>query len=418
MSAPRNAKNGGTGGSGAKKQKKSEVPVATQQESIVTVEAWAVESAESGARPPAGENASWYESRASRGWPVALLQRVKGALSRPLREDLAVSYLQTRRAFPTGLCNLMLATCKKAPIRFVVVDDSGSMNTDDGHHIVGTGKDTKLVKCTRWTELVHTCRFMAEFAKESLAITEFRLLNGADPCIVGLDPTDDTESMRFITDAFEQTPAGQTPLCAQIHEIVAIISQLSDELRAKKAKACIIIATDGKSTDGDVVDAMKPLQNLPCFVVIRLCTDDNSVIEYWNKIESDLELDFDAIDDLAGEAKEVRKFNSWLTYGEPLHRVREFGCHIKEFDLLDEVPLGSEQMRTLCAHLFKTGKEADLPHPSNWTHFSNAIAQSNISEEPIFDLNRKEIVRWVDARKLKNLYSSGELVESSACLLQ
>ena len=41
--------------------------------------------------------------------------------------------------------------------------------------------------------------------------------------------------------------------------------------------------------------------------------------------------------------------NPWLTYGESLHRLREFGVTAKEMDLIDEAKLSGEQMRKLCA---------------------------------------------------------------------
>ncbi len=42
---------------------------------------------------------------------------------------------------------------------------------------------------------------------------------------------------------------------------------MEPELRANKQQACVVIATDGEATDGDIADAMKPLQDLPVWVV-------------------------------------------------------------------------------------------------------------------------------------------------------
>jgi hypothetical protein len=52
-----------------------------------------------------------------------------------------------------------------------------------------------------------------------------------------------------------------------------------------------------------------------------------------------------------GEAKEVTDANPWIAYGDPLHKLREFGAVIKEMDLLDESSLSSEQMRIMCSIL-------------------------------------------------------------------
>ena len=45
------------------------------------------------------------------------------------------------------------------------------------------------------------------------------------------------------------------------------------------------------------------------------------VVQYWNNIDSQLELDLDVIDDQLGDAKEVCAANPWLTYAAPLHRL-------------------------------------------------------------------------------------------------
>jgi hypothetical protein len=119
-------------------------------------------------------------------------------------------------------------------------------------------------------------------------------------------------------------------------------------VRASGQKACVIICTDGESSDGDVAAALRPLKDLPCWVILRLCTGEDRIVEYWERIDQQLELNMDVLDDLAGEASEIRKFNPWLSYSEPLHRLREFGVSLKEFDLLDEKKMTLEYMRKMC----------------------------------------------------------------------
>lgn len=60
------------------------------------------------------------------------------------------------------------------------------------------------------------------------------------------------------------------------------------DLRRADQVVMVVIATDGESTDGDMAKAMEPLTELPVNVVIRLCTDDPELREYWNNIDKQL----------------------------------------------------------------------------------------------------------------------------------
>jgi hypothetical protein len=42
-------------------------------------------------------------------------------------------------------------------------------------------------------------------------------------------------------------------------------------------------------------------------VVIRLCTNENAIVDYWNNVDREIELNMDVIDDPLGEAKEIHK---------------------------------------------------------------------------------------------------------------
>lgn len=211
----------------------------------------------------------------------------------------------------------------------------------------------RLVGCSRWSELGQSVRFHAGFAHAAGAPTEFRLLNAADPMIIGLrDFSGQSEqNLSKLLKALDRGPNGGTPLCHHIRSVTAEIISAAPQLRANNQTAVVVIITDGEASDGNMVDAMRPLKDLPVHIVVRVCTDDDKIVEYWNNIDSELELAMDILDDFEGEAREIHEHNPWLVYGEPLHRLREWGITLKEFDLLDEAKLSSEQMRAIIAYL-------------------------------------------------------------------
>ena len=176
--------------------------------------------------------------------------------------------------------------------------------TNDGHRLVGEGAGAQILTCTRWTELTESLKFHACLAHILQLPTEFRLLNSRRPLVIG---GSDPEVFGQFMEALEDSPGGGTPLCRHISEIIEQIQVLEPHLRATGQKAVIIIATDGKSSDGDIIAAMSPLQHLPVWVVIRLCTDDRKTVNYWNNVDGELEINIDVLDDFVAEAQEVNQ---------------------------------------------------------------------------------------------------------------
>ena len=122
-------------------------------------------------------------------------------------------------------------------------------------------------------------RFQADLAEAANALTEVRLLNNGDSFQVGNGDSSQYNELISLLDSV--TPGGGTPLCRHVDEVVAKIKMLEPELRANGQKAVLVIATDGEPSDGDVTLSLEKLHNLPVWVVLCLCTDDQHIVNYW-----------------------------------------------------------------------------------------------------------------------------------------
>ena len=255
-------------------------------------------------------------------------------------------------------------------------------------------------------------KFHIELAKTANAPTEFRLLNALSPKLVG-DPNVDPDfsNVRALHKVFDGSPGGGTPLCKHINDVISFLKRHEQELRAGGQVASLIICTDGVSSDGDLTAAMRPLKSLPVMVVVRLCTSDDSVVNYWNRVEGDLEMDLDIIDDFFGEGKGVYECNPWMNYGEPLQRLREFGIKVKDFDMIDEKLFTSAQMVKYLSYVFNC-RTQDIPDPQiDWATFDAWVVNQLKSLPLTFDPNTPSsgAEPWINMHRLRACYhpSSG-----------
>lgn len=347
--------------------------------------------------------------------------------AKPLLNDDTFVVLQDQ-GFTRGLAEALMKNKMAFPLSFWIVDNSGSMNKQDGHRFVETNRERqlKLVSCTRWSEMQQTVEYHAQLAALLKNPTVFRLLN--DPgrcqgpqqfsiCEHGETIASQNDLQTALSTIRSIAPYGVTPLTDHINEIYSNVLELLPELQRNGTKVVIVIATDGTPTDNlgystqsdknSFIRALKLLEGLPVWVVVRLCTDDDEVVEFWNGLDSQLELNMEVLDDFSAEAKEVYEHNKWLNYGLPIHRMREMGFYHKLFDLLDERKLMKDELRDFFRIMFGDAKMAGIPDPQvNWNGFCDHIGNILQSESKQWNPLTKRMEPWVNLRRLRREYAT------------
>ena len=182
------------------------------------------------------------------------------------------------------------------------------------------------------------------------------MLNTADPITIGANDGTDEASKQQLLAALDGNPRNGTPLLKHLKAVRDQIAIRAKDLQLRDQKAVVIIYTDGLPTDGGddpkeaLYNALLPFfeLKLPVKFVVRICSGDDGLVKFWEDIDDALDLDIDVLDDVFSEGLAVEKANPWLTYGPPLHLVRELGSKYDVFDRLDEGKLSADDMVVLC----------------------------------------------------------------------
>jgi len=347
-------------------------------------------------------------------------------LDSPITQD-QIDRLE-EQGFPNGLALALAESVNSFPLRVWVVDNSGSMAASDGHRIVETSKknDLKFVQCTRWKELTETVMYHARLAALLNAPTVFRMLNDIPvhmgPSQFGIADKGGAyvqQDLQVAMDVMSRaSPAGVTPLSRHVREIRQDVAELAPKLVRRGQKVVVILATDGLPTDEagngdefykrDFVDALRSLEGLPVWIVVRLCTDSEEVVQYYNNLDKQLEFSVEVLDDFTQEANEVHARNGWLNYSLPLHRCREMGFHNRIMDLLDERALTLGELRDLCLLLFGHEHADGVPDPeADFKGFQKSIEgilEMSEAGRNQWDPLRKKVLPFVDLKKMKRSY--------------
>jgi len=286
-------------------------------------------------------------------------------------------------------------------------------------------KVVKLVQCTRWSELQQTIEYHANMAALFKAPTVFRLLNDPGRMVGPRELSVGERGDQFLKDDVETvfttmrktSPYGCTPLSHHLIEIRrTIIDTMLPQLLATGQKVAVILATDGLPTDAfgshnssvraEFEQNLRSLAGLPVWLVVRLCTNEESVVDYYSNLDTNLEWSLEVIDDWVGEGKEINRHNPWLNYGLCLHRIREMGSHHRLFDLLDERRLNSDELKEFFGLLFGSEEFDGAPDPNlEFNAFMYHVKMVCSRTPHVWNPVKNRMAPWIDLKSLRAHYS-------------
>lgn len=210
----------------------------------------------------------------------------------------------------------------------IIADDSGSMNTIvDGCQ-------------TRWEELKKIIMIILKIARTLDS-------DGIDISFLNRGTYENVKDEHQIDMMFVDNPNGRTDILTPLKEIYA-----KHSIKRAKKPLLILLFTDGRPTNkyGDEVDenGRTMIQNLSdllkqkdedVFVNIILCTDDDSVVNEYEKIDKDDDnKNIDLNDDYKSQQKKIKSIqgqNFDFSYGDYITKCM-LGSIVPELDKLDE----------------------------------------------------------------------------------
>jgi len=249
-----------------------------------------------GFAPPAAVAQQQPPARGFAGPPLAV--------QRPPQPDRLAAL-----GIPQGLVRLMCEESPRVGLRLFLLDNSGSTAALDGHVLRGE----RLVDSSRWEEICALAKSAAALGAATGTPCEFHLLNplrttvGAHAEVEGQDfvstsgggdaAADEAKLSAFLR---RVQPRGVTPLAERLHALRPRFAAFAERAGATGQTAFLVIATDGAPTPttsgtptaAAAAAALRELRTLtaalPVRIVVRLCTDEDAAVEFWNNADAEV----------------------------------------------------------------------------------------------------------------------------------
>jgi len=229
-------------------------------------------------------------------------------------------FLATLR-LPSGILSSVLECTNSCNSTLWLLDSSSAMKVRDSRVVCSDGM-TSIDEVSRWHKLRDCIAFHSYMASKCWIRSHFWLLNDDDRSTTRKfhlccgSPNDVANEISCLNAALKQSKLrnDQCPLADQLHKLVKKISNVAHTLVSNGDTVTVVICTQGVPTDDEgetsrdvqrsFWSAMKKLSKLPVKIVVRLCTDDESVCDVYNMMDARVE-NMDVLGDYWGEVTEL-----------------------------------------------------------------------------------------------------------------
>lgn len=201
--------------------------------------------------------------------------------------------------------------------RIVIVDNSESTNDPRGLYFDADGSPHQGMV---WQEICQTAQEVMELSTAWKTKTRCFLLNGINRTIT------------HPSHLYCVVPRGTTPLITCVEECLHPLVETFDQDRIM-----LMIITDGIPSDGSCAELISRLETIltpRVTLVIRLCTDDKEILDYYDTVARTLSPGLvNIVANLRYEAHKANKINPHTVYTRGLHLIQTMGINLGPLDI-------------------------------------------------------------------------------------
>eukprot|EP00241_Pyramimonas_parkeae_P005570 CAMPEP_0114243508 /NCGR_PEP_ID=MMETSP0058-20121206/10828_1 /TAXON_ID=36894 /ORGANISM="Pyramimonas parkeae, CCMP726" /LENGTH=344 /DNA_ID=CAMNT_0001356355 /DNA_START=18 /DNA_END=1052 /DNA_ORIENTATION=+ len=322
---------------------------------------------------------------------------------------------------PSGMAEVLEKEDRKVGMRIFILDNSGSTSSSDGLHVPKLKPGDVSVQaqsCSRWEEIKRMAIDQAELNAQTQTPCKFFLLNpkqgsnwnnltaGQDFCEINPhrgNLQDQVQAVRQMVD--NSGPDGGTPLAKCIEAVGKLIKDDMESILEKDKRGYLVLVTDGLPDTGKdqmVTEIRKLCVAYELFVVVRLCTAEQNVVDYYNKVDEEVEFSLDVLCNLEAEAREIKAVNPWLSYFPELHAIREGGTNLRLLDLLDERPFTGDETAKFIQMIMHCKGDNPMPGWREVDKYMQALNELDRRRPKVYnpcDRTMKSMVDMEEVRK-------------------